>query len=48
MALAAAAKEGSSDLRDEADGGRLRVRLAGGAAAAVVLMYVILARAQHS
>jgi hypothetical protein len=44
--LAAAA--GSSDLREEADGGRLRVRLTGGAAAAAELMQVIPARVQHS
>ena len=46
--LALVAEEGSSDLQDEADGSRLRMRLAGGAAAAVELMYAILVRARHS
>jgi hypothetical protein len=34
----AAAAEGSSDLREEAEGGRLRVRRLGGAAEAAALM----------
>jgi len=38
LAAAAAAAEGSSDLREEAEGGRLRVRRLGAAAEAAALM----------
>lgn len=44
-AVAAAAADGSSDLREEADGGRLRVRRPGSAAEAAALIAVISARA---
>lgn len=45
FALAAAAADGSSDLREEADGGRLLVRRLGSAADAAALMEVFAAGA---